>query len=701
MTDAVKKWLDNPSSNHGVLLYPQALLPRTVFTYYDKENGIGDQRPRLVIKTNIIEKKIVLNVEPKKIDLKCQTQGTFNLTLKDDQGNPIVGKQIVVNDRLNNSCFSTPATDNTGKTTYSINKGSKPQGLYDLEFVAEYTGYSNKAIQTSQVEIIPEDQNCYNIEISVEKNVFNLNEDLTFNISVKDINNNPIPNAIVAIYDPNPNILYCPSASTNQNGIATYKANTTGLDGYIVYGFKTSILGKNIEFDPIVMPLIIDNGKQNPAEITKIVNTDPSGLSKPLGSKQKPDLLNDMIDVGLQAGINTVTNPVIIGGAFLCGGGIVGSFYTAGATAPVPAVACPFTAEAAKLTFALEASKEASKKLVDYVEPNPNKNAEYKQNLDLVYTGIDFVFLVKGQLKAPKTGKSVLSYKISNNRGNFANQYATEFIDQLGNYYSVYDDISNLNFTGGKGQIVNINNETSIFALTCVVKDINNTSTDFDKYEYSTIAYSFNPNRPQKVKLNEPQNNSTNIETSVNFKWDKVQSSTKYHLQVSEDSTIMKSAFLKEKDEIQSSTFFVNDSNIVSNSKVISGLKQGQTKYFWRVRAFKNNLWGNWSSLNNFTTVQISDVEENINKNIPTITILPNPSYDNSDIIFSIEKNSVVSISIMNNLGIEVQRIIDNKEFIQGEYKFNFDSGELPAGIYHCTFIAGKHIIAKKFVIVK
>ena len=49
ITDAVKKWLDDPSSNHGILLYPSALLPRTVFTYYDNENGTGNQKPRLVI----------------------------------------------------------------------------------------------------------------------------------------------------------------------------------------------------------------------------------------------------------------------------------------------------------------------------------------------------------------------------------------------------------------------------------------------------------------------------------------------------------------------------------------------------------------------------------------------------------------------------------------------------------------------------
>jgi hypothetical protein len=647
------------------------------------------------------DKQLSLSVNPQNIILACSDQGLFEITLSDEKGNHLIGKQIVVQDDLQDKSTTTSPTDNQGKVTYSVSKNNKTEGNYKINFSIHIDGYKNDPSIDCNVEIKKDDQSCYDIEISTDKLVYNLNENINFIIEVKTKDNKPVPNVLVAIFDPSPNLNYCPAPSTGQDGKAIYQSNTSGLDGWVSYGFYCSIISKGINFDPMVFPIVIDNGKPQPQEVTNSINANPIGINKQLGQKTKPDALNDMIDVGLQAGVNTVTNPVVVTGALLCAGGIVGSFFTAGETAPVAAVACPFTAEAAQLSFALEASKAASNKLVDYIDAPQDQKTEMKKGVDLVYTGIDFVFLVSGHINSPKSGKSILSYKISNNKGNFANQYAKDFIDQLGNYYDVTNDISSLNFTSGKGQIVNINSSTSVVIISSSIKDNNFSSTDFDRYNYSTIAYSYNPNRPPKIILDEPQNNSLNQEISLTCRWISIQNVTKCHLQISEDSTIMKSFVMKNGDEILASNFLINDSNIVLNSKIITGLKQGQTKYYWRVRAFKNNLWGNWSSLNNFTTVQISDVKDNNLIDPSHITLMPNPINEKTEIIISLDKHSNISLSITNNLGIEVNRIIDDREFEPGEYKFENISNNLLPGVYFCTLIAGNYIETIKFVVIK
>jgi hypothetical protein len=59
-----------------------------------------------------------------------------------------------------------------------------------------------------------------------------------------------------------------------------------------------------------------------------------------------------------------------------------------------------------------------------------------------------------------------------------------------------------------------------------------------------------------------------------------------------------------------------------------------------------------------------------------------------------------VVIKIYNSLGEQIIQLID-KEFEAGIHEVDFNSGNLPSGVYYYTISAGKFRSAKKMIIVK
>jgi Leucine-rich repeat (LRR) protein len=84
-----------------------------------------------------------------------------------------------------------------------------------------------------------------------------------------------------------------------------------------------------------------------------------------------------------------------------------------------------------------------------------------------------------------------------------------------------------------------------------------------------------------------PADKSLNISTSPVLTWSKVSAATSYHLQVSTDANF-------------SSIFYI-DSAISDTSRQIRGL-DGNSKYYWKVRAKNSNAIGSWSQVYLFTT---------------------------------------------------------------------------------------------------
>jgi hypothetical protein len=59
----------------------------------------------------------------------------------------------------------------------------------------------------------------------------------------------------------------------------------------------------------------------------------------------------------------------------------------------------------------------------------------------------------------------------------------------------------------------------------------------------------------------------------------------------------------------------------------------------------------------------------------------PNPASVNTRISFSLERGGHVTLTLYNNLGIKVKTIV-NRKLVQGEYKYDLNVEDLPAGMY-------------------
>jgi len=94
-------------------------------------------------------------------------------------------------------------------------------------------------------------------------------------------------------------------------------------------------------------------------------------------------------------------------------------------------------------------------------------------------------------------------------------------------------------------------------------------------------------------------------------------------------------------------------------------------------------------------------IENDVVQRIRNITVLPNPSSNITTITFAINSPTAVSISITNLFGTEVFIICDNEYRDVGQYSIEFDSSELPEGVYFCTIRAGRYTETVKMVVVR
>lgn len=80
--------------------------------------------------------------------------------------------------------------------------------------------------------------------------------------------------------------------------------------------------------------------------------------------------------------------------------------------------------------------------------------------------------------------------------------------------------------------------------------------------------------------------------------------------------------------------------------------------------------------------------------------ISPNPANENSKLLFNLEQPSKITISIFNDLGIEISRIVDNENCNKGQNQFEIYSADMPTGVYYCVLTTDYFKETIKFVVI-
>ncbi|MDQ3021504.1 MAG: T9SS type A sorting domain-containing protein [Bacteroidota bacterium] len=78
----------------------------------------------------------------------------------------------------------------------------------------------------------------------------------------------------------------------------------------------------------------------------------------------------------------------------------------------------------------------------------------------------------------------------------------------------------------------------------------------------------------------------------------------------------------------------------------------------------------------------------------------PNPFNPTTNIKFSIPNSSIVTLTIYNNTGMEVETLV-NEKFKAGGYKVDWNAVNFTSGIYYYKIQAGEFIETKKMLLIK
>ncbi|MBC8526495.1 MAG: T9SS type A sorting domain-containing protein [Candidatus Cloacimonetes bacterium] len=85
--------------------------------------------------------------------------------------------------------------------------------------------------------------------------------------------------------------------------------------------------------------------------------------------------------------------------------------------------------------------------------------------------------------------------------------------------------------------------------------------------------------------------------------------------------------------------------------------------------------------------------------NIHQIQVFPNPISTNATFRLTSKENTYVDFSIYNVKGQKIITIYSG-DIVRNEKEFNFNSGNLPNGIYFMKAISNKQVATKKILII-
>ncbi|MHC1737086.1 MAG: T9SS type A sorting domain-containing protein [Ignavibacteriaceae bacterium] len=154
---------------------------------------------------------------------------------------------------------------------------------------------------------------------------------------------------------------------------------------------------------------------------------------------------------------------------------------------------------------------------------------------------------------------------------------------------------------------------------------------------------------------------------------------------------------ISHNPDFSNATEITNISNLSSTASL-----PGSGTYYWRVKSQLENSTSSYFSMpGQFTVYGITDVKEEI---IPVQFGLsqnyPNPFNPTTTISYDLPANSMVSITVFDVLGRELETIVNELQQA-GNHKVNFNGSNLSSGVYYYKINAGEFVSVKKMILIK
>ncbi|MBI1804379.1 MAG: VCBS repeat-containing protein [Ignavibacteriae bacterium] len=192
-----------------------------------------------------------------------------------------------------------------------------------------------------------------------------------------------------------------------------------------------------------------------------------------------------------------------------------------------------------------------------------------------------------------------------------------------------------------------------------------------------TRSFTTIPAIPPTPVLMYPANHATGQVLILRLQWNMSPGAALYHVQFASDPTFDKT--------------IVDDTTVTDSSYLVGPLARG-TKYYWRVRAMNIAGRSAYSDGWSFTTSAMTAYTLRQN--------FPNPVREETQIMFSLQRDEYVRLTLYNMLGKDVATLL-NQTLPAGEYAIPWNAVDFPSGVYYYRLVTHDFTAIKKLVLTK
>jgi photosystem II stability/assembly factor-like uncharacterized protein len=261
------------------------------------------------------------------------------------------------------------------------------------------------------------------INVTTGKLTYSQSESVTFQITVKDNNNDPIPGMSIGVYDPiSPVCTY--TSPTSSSGYAEYRWTSTNKMGHYVFSFIYGSTKVNYAIE-------IDNG--NPYQDGQNLRYVATSGSLARGqSYEDIELVQNMIANTL---VETLTNPAVLITGFGCAGASLGTLISAGAFVPVAAVVCGAAISTLETTLAINLGKNLMHTSVDMMNISQEDKDAYHERIDVLNEAYGWLLTGADLVHLPSPNETnILSSAIYSGKGNSAIEQLSDVVETLSGF---------------------------------------------------------------------------------------------------------------------------------------------------------------------------------------------------------------------------------------------------------------------------